>query len=646
MSAYYTSERGKGKERIALKIAPTRLLPPSFEGTIPLTASTCSIFAAELPGIGRQMKAKFRSLLRILIWLLCLLLLSLAIFASRGPVEHLWLNAPGWSRARLVGHTQLDHPVPIALDDRGDIYLFLIRADGEALRPQAVALGRQMEVVWQRTLEAALSEPENPQILWDGKELHLFWLSDQSLYTARLDRSGYVTGSPTLISGDTEVDTYDVAHGTDGPVTAWYAGSRREPGLYALPPGDPTGEATLVEAAGVQPVLRYDGSGTLHAVWVAYPPPGQGDPCLYYTAYPGGIYRPQEPIRLIELDLGVRSTWQGPWIGLEQGQGYVLWTEIIYSGRGLILDTKYLSFALDGPLLTSEVNSIAVPGSNDLSYQILPGGHLKAGPRASLTQHPGTVSPSNLAVNSTFESELALAFRTQVQYRHRSTAGQISTLFLQDGLPAGYQLLSFTPSASFAPAIVSDGAGQLYVTWLERSDTPGFAVYLASTAPDIQATLRAVTRGDLGRIAVATIFGLLSGLILAPVATLLWFAASAVVLALTWAFRRGGESITAPSARISLVLAFVAYWAAKLFTLAGVLTHVPFSAWIPGIPSWLKVLLQLGVPIVVAAVAIRIAWRCTVRSQTRSTLVPTAIYTAIDSALTMAIYGEMLYDLL
>ncbi|UCC63653.1 MAG: hypothetical protein JSV36_00915, partial [Anaerolineae bacterium] len=229
------------------------------------------------------MKVKFKSLLRILIWLLFLLLLSLAIFASRGPVEHLWLNAPGWSRARLVGHTQLDYPVPIALDDRGDIYLFLIQADGEALRPQVVALDRKTEAVWQRTLEAALTEPETPQILWDGKELHLFWLSDQGLYNARLDRSGYVTGSPTLISGDTEVGTYDVARSANGPVTVWSAGSRREPGLYALPPGDPTGEAMLVEATGVQPVLRYDGSGTLHAIWVAYPPPGQGDPCLYYA---------------------------------------------------------------------------------------------------------------------------------------------------------------------------------------------------------------------------------------------------------------------------------------------------------------------------------------------------------------------------
>jgi hypothetical protein len=67
------------------------------------------------------MKLRFRASRRHLLWLIPLALLLLALAASRGPVDALWLDAPGWSRAHLVGNTTAEQAVPIALDDAGRV---------------------------------------------------------------------------------------------------------------------------------------------------------------------------------------------------------------------------------------------------------------------------------------------------------------------------------------------------------------------------------------------------------------------------------------------------------------------------------------------------------------------------------------------
>ena len=590
------------------------------------------------------MNVTHKSCLRILGLLPLLLLLLLAIFSSRGPVDHLWLNAPGWSRARLVGHTQLNQAVPVALDDAGKIFLLLIRGDGEISHPQVVALNRRVQVVWEHTFGVVLTEPSQPQILRVGKELHLFWLSDQSLYTARLDTSGHVQVRPTLISGSRAVDAYGVTLDAKGLVTVWYGGSRREPGVYALPPGDPGGEATLVDGSGMQPLVRYDGRGTLHAIWVTHPPPGQGGRRIYYAAYPDGVFRPQQQILLAEPHVRMHTTWQGPWFGLDQGHGYVFWTEVATSARGPALNTQVVAFPLDEAVARAEPVSIVVPDSAELLYEALPLGSLKAGSRVSLRRHPGAVSPSGIAVNPVVERELVLASRIQVRHRHGSVVGQINTLFLQDGSPTSYQLLSLTPGGSLAPAVVSDEAGHLYITWLERAEEPGFAVYFASTAPEVQEALGSVTWRDAGRMGVEAIFGLLTGALLAPIALLVWLLVPSLVLALTWVIRRGGENLTNPGARISLAAAFIAYWAAKGITFADARTYVPFSAWMPVIPSRLEGLLQMGVPVAIALIALGTAWRFAVHSTTKSAALCLAVYAAVDSLLTTAVYGSLLYD--
>ena len=71
------------------------------------------------------MKQTLRTALVVVV--VCAIPLALAGALAAGPPEVVWLNAPGWSRARQVGITALDQPTPLAADEAGRAYLLLAR---------------------------------------------------------------------------------------------------------------------------------------------------------------------------------------------------------------------------------------------------------------------------------------------------------------------------------------------------------------------------------------------------------------------------------------------------------------------------------------------------------------------------------------
>jgi hypothetical protein len=399
-----------------------------------------------------------------------------------------------------------------------------------------------------------------------------------------------------------------------------------------------------VDALGTHASVRYDGEGTLHAAWLTYSP-GRTEPDLHYAAFPDGELDRGRPARIAELSVRSDSTLRGPWLGLDSEHVYLFWQEVIRSGRRMNQgDTWYTHWPAGEPESASAPNAIVVPNSDELDYKAPPQEGLSAGERVSAA--PGahaSASPFELVVNAGAERELVLALTTQLAHRQNNVVTQTSTLYLRDGRRAGYQLLTFNPRSSLSPAIASDGAGQLYVSWIERREGSGFYVYLASTAPDIRQSLGALTRGDVSRMIAATVFGLLQGAVFFPFAALIWLVVPAVLLAITWPFRRGSHNLTSRPALISILLAVAAYWAGKLVTFARAGAYVPFSAWIPVLPTGLYVPLQWGVPIVGTLIALGVAWRYAQRETPWSVVSFMAIYGGIDSLLTMAIYGGFLY---
>ncbi len=572
-------------------------------------------------------------------------LLFLLLSSCSGPAERLWLKAPAWNRAALVGNTQVGDPVPLALDDAGRIYLLLINRGAEASRPMVVAMDRQANVLWEQMIDIALVQPDKPRLLWDGEAIRLFWISDHELFTAQMDTKGDLVSAPERISGDVFVDDYDVRQLRGQELSVWFAGPRRQPGVYALKLGGSQQEATLVDPEGSKPTLQLDTAGTLHALW-SRRPTGYGGAIFLYAAYPSGEYQPGRETVVFDLTVGPTIGLFGPFLGIDEERVYIFWTVRFSAGlqAGTTL-TRFTHFPLGEPESIARIQDLRVPTSSKLDYEDLASASLKGGPRVVLGsgRYPTSAALSGLRTNPVQSPELALAFQMRVEHLYRDSEGQVSTVFLQDGAPTSYQLLSFTASASTAPLILSDEQGYLYVTWLEKRDEPGFSVYLASTDPEMSAALGSLTSDDLGRLGGEITFGLLTGALLAPIAAMIWLVPPLIVLGITSLIRREGRGAISLGTAVSLLLTLSVYWWVKWLSLPGMRTYVPFSAWLPSIPAWLGPALQWGVPILIGIISAAVAWFFTFGRQNKSAIYFLLIYVAVDGPLTMAIYGVLFY---
>ena len=554
--------------------------------------------------------------------------------------DRLFLEAPGWSRAQHVANTQTNDAASIVLDDAGLIYMAVIGSEGETSRPKVVALDRRGEVTWERSLDIALTHPDKPRLLWDGQQLRLYWIDGNSLFGAAIDTSGNVTEAPALLSGEVNVDSYAIAGTSEGDASVWFAGPRREPGLYHLADSGPDQGPVLVDAAGIRPSVQYDHEGALHATWAQHPA-GSSTAQFFYGAYPNGDYIPGRQSIVVEPLLAPTSALRGPFLGLDRQNSHIFWSIEIRTGMEAGgSKTSYVYFPLGEPSAVSEPVRVFVPTERDLAYESITDESLPAGPRIPLQpgDFAGTSAMRGISANPASEPELALALSSSVEHLWSKSAVQVGALFIRDGLASDYQLLSFTTTVSSVPSLVSDAAGNLYISWIEPDDEGGFRAYFASTAPDIQGALRSLTALDIGRFAGATTFGLVTGALLAPIAAVLWLLIPLAILALTSPLRRGDQQLSSPGTAVSLFLAVAAYLAVKFLSIPGIRDYVPFSAWLP-LPEWLQAPLQYVVPVAITIVALLTAWHFTYRRGRTSPLFFIMIFAAMDSVLTLAVYG-------
>jgi hypothetical protein len=545
----------------------------------------------------------------------------------------------------LLGNTFIGDPAPLAVDDAGNVYLFLVDLADEEFHPRVVALDERGEALWGRSYETTLIQPDQPKIYWDGHAIQLFWLSGQSLYQMGLDPSGEVVDDIRLLSGDLKVGYYNVAVGPDGSLSVWYSGPRQAPGLYALSTLERTSQTSLMDPAGVRPDIQFDADKILHAVWAHYPV-GYGSKRLLYASYPDGELLPDQEVVVAEPSVGISSIMQGPALGIDDELVYVLWTVQVQTGlEAGFVETKYTQFEKELASAPERPRELAVPREHQLHLQDPSDGDIQAGQRVSLNAErmPLTLQVADFVFNDSQAAELVATFKAKTDYLRRKEQWQISTVFFADGVPSDYQLLSFTPASSRTPHITSDREGYLYLTWLEKGDEAGFAVYFATTAPDFREQLDVVTGVDISQLFAETFFGLASGVILVPLG-LVWIMVGAVVIGLSSWLRKENEPLLSLGTLISLGFALTAYWAAKLFILPGIVEYVPFSAWIPLIPEWMRLPLRIGVPALITLVAASVTFRYTYGGEERSLLFLILIYGAIDALLTLAIYGVLFFE--
>lgn len=577
-------------------------------------------------------------------------LVLIMVGCSGNAAAYQWLKAPGWSRAVRIGMTSAGDPTPLTLDEQGNSYLFLIGGDEEP-QPQVVAYNTQMELRWDVTLAIGLVLPDKPKLFWQKGGLDLYWLSNRTLYFARLNPSGETLVAPTAISpGTVEIETYSLVHDQEGTAHIWFSSARREPGLYAMTMTVErvVSAAAVVDPLGIHPVIIMDNNQTLHAVWVNQVD-GGGAFEIYYADYPEGQYQPEQQTLVVSFNVSATSFIQGPEFGLTTDLAYLFWTIEVRTGPSAgAMDTRYATFVPGQPETISSNMNLNVPVSSNLNYQAWDESTFLVGQRVNPTtdEYPTSGTFNDIATNKSVADELPIAFHNAtVQYESRQTNGQSALLYLDNGVPTSYQLLSYSSRASRTPYLLSDETDHLYITWLEANPTAGFDVYFATTAPEIVTALDRLVAADYLQMAGSTLFGMVSGMVLSPLVIFIWLIGPMAIVGGTLFFQRGlhDDQLTWGSL-IIIVLSVGVYWAGKMVALPNIFEYVPFSVWVPIIPVWLEGIMRWGVPLLISVGGLVGAWHFTIRRHVASPLYFMLIFGLVDGLLTLAIYGFYFYN--
>ncbi len=584
-----------------------------------------------------------KSYSRLLLLVLGMLLAGLALSGCSGQTDRIWLKAPDWSRAQFIGDTVTgDRPV-FALAPDNSVAFMLVGSQNDRTYPKAVFLDGQGQKRWEREYpDINMARPDQARAYWAEDAVQAFWLSNESLYHARLDpANGLMDAPPRKISGDIRVGDYAVAVDDAGKLIVWFSGPRIKPGLYRFENNDLDGKPVLIDETGIRPTLAFGADGKLHALWARFPM-GQPEVTVRYAA--DALNGPDEAAihTVATPDAALGSVFIGPIMGLTADTAYVFWSIEIRTGVAAgSVDARYMTFPLNDPTATSRPEQLYLPSNYHLPYETWLNDGFQAGRRSPTDISPRTGKITQLYPHSSDLSELVTIQRELVQFSMRDTAYQVGTLFFNDGVPDSYQLLSFTGGESRSPYITSDADHWLYASWMERGEVDGFRIFYASTNPAIVNAYARLSPEDYQTLAARTGFGLLSSALLFPF-ILMWMIAPIILYLITFPLRRSHEGVLSKGDILSLVIAIGGYWFAKANFLGGMTSYVPFSAWLPIIPDWLALPLQIIVPAIILGLGLGMAWLLTYRRQNPSSLLFLVIYLAVDGVLSAAIYGPLI----
>jgi hypothetical protein len=559
-----------------------------------------------------------------------------------------WLQPPAWSRGLLIGYTPFSTQVTFEVDELGNAYFFHFGGESvEDAHLEVKAITSGGTVLWEQSIDQNLRLPREPHLVFDGEALQLFWISNNVLFTMRVDLNGEILRQPQQISGQYVAYGLDVIVHPEAGVIIWFSGTRQQPGVYAFAPNDFYGSPETIDEIGTRPAVTTDSNGVLHAAW-AHDPSGYEERGIYYAQFPDLKFQSNQGIRVTALIPGITSVLDGPWLGQSGDAMLVLWNLSVLTGMEAgLMTTEYVILPIEGVEegFQQQPSMLFVPSDYHEDYR-QEATIFQAGERIWLQDVDGGYSGRvhELSVVDSNASELVIALEAKVDFLRHKEEFQISLLFFQDGQPTSYQLLSFEATASRLPYLVTDDAGYLYLTWIQSTDVLGNAIFFATTEPALRESISSFDSADTFTIASDAVFGLLSGVLLIPIA-LVWLLIPFAAIGLTSLIRKEDEPMFGLGTLLGIVLALAAFWYGKYISLQvlDMTEYVPFSAWIPQISSQHANLLRFIVPMLIFVVSMLFAWRQTYAKQNRSVTFFVIFYALLDSLLSLAIYGLLVY---
>lgn len=584
-------------------------------------------------------------------WILTILILVgvLAItclLSQAGTIPQRSLKpSPDWSRGLRVSKGEGKRADIAMAVDEGDLYLVWRLLRGEEALLHFARLDGEGHLVTDRELSSGLSLPRQNRILVGPDNfLHLFTLArreadaQRGLFHLILSPGGEPLSEPELLSlPGWEVRSYDLAGDLDDALHIFWSGEDEEgPDLFylRLERGVVSDSEPLVPG-GMEPAARIDGDGHLYLIWIGGDE--REEEAIYAATFPGAVVTPTRGVKLLDIQKGIGAIRSGPVLGLGSRYGYLIWT--IERRAGLAAGTVegwYAFFPLEKPQPTIP-RSFGLPAVEKPIYAqyespygyhhlILLSARLPS--ISDLIDMPATIGTQG--------EELPVAFRLNVNYGY-DRKFQIAVAVFKEGRLVGYQLAGKSGYHSSRPTLLADDKGNLHLAWVDSTGGGSTHLYYASTSPLVKAHLDRLTGEDLLSGAAKMTFGSILGLLLSVLIPL-W-----LTPALIWGFFCTAvirfDDLGTWRGKIGLALALLIYLVTKLLMLPSLFSYVPFSAWLPLLPSNLSPLLMVGTPLFVsggaAAIAIWFLWRV----ESRELLVALLAFALPDALLTLMVYS-------
>ncbi len=579
--------------------------------------------------------------------LLVLTLVILLSSCSGGMPDKLWVKSESWSRALKLGETTLVASPPSVLDPSGKVYFLLfprVESEERLSQPELVILDEWGEIASRTLLNLQISKPSDAEIILGDQDINLFWVENYHLKNIRINGEGELLSEVIVLSGDERVSDFSIKD-RNGSYLIAYSGNRENPGVYLL-----TGELTELQKIELDPegirVNQYlDEDGHLHLSWIRYPFT-YGDFEIYYMQTDPQNINPDHRILVHSKNVSPSLRITGPVLGFDDEVGYLFWSEAIMAGLESGVKTSFLQyFPLGRPDLIRPPMRLIVPASQNLEAEEYISGYFSTGNRvpAGGIRYGSSYQDHIVVIPGNF-SEIAIAFRSQSEHKWRDFRNQVNVAYLSDGLVTTYQPLSYTSTDSSHPNIFQDQDQDLYLSWLENMEST-FFVYFSTTDAAKRSSIDTVSVNDYLSLAAEGTFGILAGAILSPFAAAVWGGAGllAFIFGLVLSpfhkpiFRTVGEIL-------SIVGGVYIFWWMKFATLPGIGgDYVPFSAWIPRIPSVMEDPLIIGIPILIGVISAAFAWTRTYGKGSGSPINFHLLYSAVDALLSCAIYGILIY---
>lgn len=579
--------------------------------------------------------------------LLSLVLVVVLSSCSSESLDKLWLKSEGWSRGILLGETSLAAPAASAVDSSGKVYSVLFpksEIEDGLYQPELVVLNEAGEIADHIPLEFQTSQPKQSKIILSEDGIDIFWIDSYQLKFSKINKEGELLSEVSVLSGEERVNNFEVIP-WDGGYEIWYAGRQDNPGLYALSGNMDDLKKTLIDPLGTRVNLFLDNEDLLHISWARIPI-SYGELELYYLQTAPQRLNANNAVKVFSKRITPALRIDGPVLGLDQQVAYMFWSELIQTGHDAgNRVTYYRNFPINQPEMIQPPLSLLIPVVQNIDPVPYPTGTFQTGDRVILGSGvPATPSLENIETLTAQFPETVIVFRSRSEYKWRDRRYQVNIAYLEDGKGTSYQPLSYTSAESNYPAVFHDQENDLYVTWLEKGETT-YRVYLTTTDSDKKSSIDQVSLDDYLYLGAEGLFGLLAGAVLAPFAAAVWGGAGLFAFIFNVILSRFNHRFYRTLGEfLSIAGGVLIFWLVKMATLPGLKDgYVPFSAWIPRIPSGLETPLVIGVPILIGLISFTVAWLKTYGKGSGSPINFHFIYSALDTLFSCAVYGILIY---